>query len=298
MVKASQKLDLVVFGDTAIDHFYEVVKIPEINEASDVVNFHSFYGGMGANTAVVANSLGLDTALVSVIGTDAEDYRNYMKNLGIRLYLKGIFGETTKSMFFKKSGKQISFFYKGVTEKLNELDFDTDIIDSTECVYLARTYLDLQNRVARKCRNRFLVYNPGYGVFKFDKIPKRFKQILKKCNVLVLNHHELEHLRSIGFKLDFKLGPKVFLVTGGERGCRVYFRGAQINVPTHKRNAVDPSGAGDAFNAGFIAAHLRGYDIYDSVKIANATASFIVEEWGCQTNLPSWQDVMTRYKKI
>ncbi|OYT25878.1 MAG: hypothetical protein B6U97_04820 [Candidatus Altiarchaeales archaeon ex4484_96] len=298
MVKATLKTDLVVFGDTAIDHFYEVVDLPKKNHAADVLNFHSFYGGMGANTAVVANSLGIDTALVSVIGTDAEDYRNYMKNLGIKLYLKGIFGDTTKSMFFKKAENQISFFYKGVTDKLNELDFDGDIIKAAKCIYLARTYLNLQKRVARECKNRFLVYNPGYGVFKFTKIPSAFKQVLKQCNVLVLNHHELAHLSSIDFKLDFKLGPKVFLITQGDKGATVYFKGAQINVPTYKTKAVDPSGAGDAFNAGFIAAHLEGLDIYESVKLANATASFIVEQWGCQTNLPTWADVLHRYKKI
>ncbi|RLI93584.1 MAG: hypothetical protein DRO92_04000 [Candidatus Altiarchaeales archaeon] len=298
MPKNGEKLDLVVFGDTAIDHFYEVVDIPKINEAADVISFRSFYGGMGANTAVVAKSLGLKTALISVIGTDAEDYRNYMQNLGIELYLKGIFGDTTKSMFFKVNKKQISFFYKGVTEKLNELDFDTDIINYSECIYMARTYLDLQKRVAKRCRNKFLVYNPGYGVFKFDEIPKEFYQILRNCNVLVLNHHELEHLKEIGFKLDFKLGPKVFIITKGKKGCTVYFKGAQIHVPVYKTKVVDPSGAGDAFNAGFIAAHLRGYDIYDSVKIANATASFIVEKWGCQTNLPTWNDVINRYNKL
>ncbi|MCK4492395.1 MAG: hypothetical protein KAU03_07205 [Candidatus Altiarchaeales archaeon] len=61
---------------------------------------------------------------------------------------------------------------------------------------------------------------------------------------------------------------------------------------------MDASGAGDAFNAGFITAHLRGYDIYDSVKIGNATASFIIEKWGCQTNLPAWEGVMGRYEDI
>lgn len=298
MRNKGEKLDLVVFGDTAIDRFYEVLKLPRLNEAADVVKLHSFYGGMGANTAVVANSLGLKTALVSVIGTDAEDYRNYMQNLGIKLYLKGIFGDTTKSMFFKVDKKQISFFYKGVTEKLNELDFDNEMIESARCIYLARTYLNLQKRVSRECKDKFLVYNPGYGVFKFEKIPKEFMQIIRKCNALILNHHELEHLRKIGFKLDLKKGPKIFLITMGARGCMVYFKGAQIQVPIYKTEVVDPSGAGDAFNAGFIAAHLNEYDAYNSVKIANATASFIVEKWGCQTNLPKWEDVLDRYNTL
>ena len=65
--------------------------------------------GMGANTAVVANALGLKVGLCSVIGTDADDYRKYLENLGVKLFLKGIFGDTTKSMFFNANGNEQRF---------------------------------------------------------------------------------------------------------------------------------------------------------------------------------------------
>jgi ribokinase len=294
----TEELDLLVFGDTAIDHFYEVDNIPRLNNASEVIKSRSFYGGMGANTAVMATSLGLKVGLVSVIGTDAEDYLNYMKNFGVKLFFKGVFGDTTRSMFFKTNGKGISFFYKGVTSMMNDIEVDKDLIENAKCIYMARTYLKLQKKVSRYCRNKFLVYNPGYGVFKFDKIPEDFYRILRKVKVLILNKHELEHLKEIGFKLDFKLGPKVFLITRGSRGCNLYSREAEIKIPIYKTQVVDASGAGDAFNAGFIAAQVRDFDLYESVKVGNVTASFVVEKWGCQTNLPNWEAVMERYKKI
>lgn len=294
-----EDLDLLVFGDTAIDHFYEVDKIPKINNASEVIKFRSFYGGMGANTAVVATNLGLKTALVSVIGSDAEDYVNYMRNIGVKLLFEGVFGDTTKSLFFKANGKGMSFFYKGVTSMLDDLEIDKDkekAIEKAKCVYLARTYLRLQKKVAKLCRGKFLVYNPGYGVFKFEKIPEDFYRILRAVKVLILNRHELEHLKSIGFKLDSKTGPKVFLITLGSKGCEIYSKDTNIRVPIYETQVVDASGAGDAFNAGFIAAQLRGFDLYSSVKVGNATASFVVEKWGCQTNLPNWDMVIERYK--
>jgi nucleoside kinase len=298
-------LDVLVIGDTAIDNFYEVDKLPKMNTASEVTGFRQFYGGMGANTAVVGRSIGLKTGLVSVVGTDAEDYRMYLQNLGIKLYLKGIFGDTTRSLFFKTNGDLISFFYKGVTEKLADLDPEKDleitkkVIKDVGCIYMARTYLRLQNKMASMGKDKFIVYNPGYGVFKFDEVPAIFYRILKKTSVLILNHHELEHLKKLGFNPGAKnLGPKVFLVTKGDAGCTIYTKDEEINVPIYKTKAVDASGAGDAFNAGFIAAQLRKYDIINSVKIGNATASFIVESWGCQTNLPTWEAVMSRYEQI
>lgn len=298
-------LDVLVIGDTAIDNFYEVNRIPKPNSASEVLGFRQFYGGMGANTAVVARTLGMRTGLVSVIGTDAEDYRMYMQNLGINLFLKGIFGDTTRSLFFKDAtGELISFFYKGVTEKLSDLDpvkdleITKDVVAGVGCVYMARTYLGLQRRISSMCRGKFLVYNPGYGVFKFEEIPEIFYRILKNTSVLVVNHHELAHLKKIGFDSWKKHGPKILIVTKGERGCSVHTHETEFEVPTYKTSVVDASGAGDAFNAGFIAARLRGFSVYDSARAANATASYIVEKWGCQTNLPTWEMVMSRYEQI
>ena len=298
-------MDVLVIGDTAIDNFYEVDRLPRANTASEVMGFRQFYGGMGANTAVVGRSIGLKTGLVSVIGTDAEDYRMYLQNLGIKLFLKGVFGDTTRSLFFKTNDDLISFFYKGVTEKLNELDPVKDleitkkVIKDVGCIYMARTYLRLQYKMASMGKDKFIVYNPGYGVFKFEEVPDIFYKILKKTSVLILNHHELEHLKKLGFNPWKKnLGPKVFLVTKGDEGCTIYSGKQEMNVPVYKTKSLDGSGAGDAFNAGFIAGQLRKYDLLNSVKLGNATASFIVEKWGCQTNLPTWDAVLSRYEQI
>ena len=291
----------MVFGDTAIDNFYEVEKLPKTNEAEDVLRGGRFYGGMGANTAVVANNLGLKVGLVSVIGTDAEDYRNYMANQGIKMYLKGIFGDTTKSMFFKTPTQQISFFYKGVTEQLDELDpqseFGKSITKDVKTVYMARTYLKMQKKVCQSYKDTKKIYNPGYGIFQFEKIPPRFNSIIKAADIILLNHHELAHLKRIGYNISLK-PHQTLIITCGEDGAKIITKQTQIGINAYKTKAVDASGAGDAFNGGLIAAKLRGYDIFESVKIANATSSFIVEKWGCQTNLPTWEQVMERYKKI
>jgi nucleoside kinase len=294
-------LDLLVFGDTAIDSFYEVGKLPELNEASDVTASRRFYGGMGANTAVVANKLGLSVGLVSVIGTDADDYRKYMEGQGIKLYLKGVFGDTTKSMFFKSDGDQISFFYKGVTELLDCLDpeaeFGKRLTRDVRMVYMARTYLEMQHRVVGMYRGMPKVYNPGYGVFKFDRLPRTFRAVMAESDVVVLNHHELKRLESVGFRMKPSAG-QTFIITRGAKGASVHGRETRVDIPAYQTKVVDASGAGDAFNAGFMAGRLRGFDIYESVKLGNAAASYIVEEWGCQTNLPSWEQAMERYNKI
>ncbi len=294
-------LDLLVFGDTAVDSFYEVDRLPHPDEASEVRCARRFYGGMGANTAVVANKLGLKVGLVSVIGTDADDYRAYMEGQGVKLYLKGVFGDTTRSMFYKAGSGQVSFFYKGVTEMLDDLDpeaeFGKQLPKDVKAVYMARTYLGMQRRVVDAWGSSVKVYNPGYGIFKFDRIPKSFRTVVAESAVVVVNHHEMNHLHKLGYALKPAMGQTV-IVTRGEKGASVYARDTKMDVPAYPAKVVDSSGAGDAFNAGFIAAQQKGYDIYESVKLGNAAASFIVEEWGCQTNLPTWDVVVERFNRI
>ena len=286
-----ENLDLLVFGDTAIDYFCVVNRLPRINTASEILEMHRFYGGMGANTAVISSRLGLKTGLISIIGTDAEDYKKYLKGNGIRVFLKEIPGDTSRSIFLKSSRGEISFFYRSVTEELDRLkpdrDFNGELIKKSSVIYLARTYLNLQRRILRLCKNKFLVYSPGYGVFKFDRIPKDFCRIIKKANVLVLNENEVKHLKEVGFVIDFKSGPDILLITKGRGGCSIYTKDLKINVPAYRIRVADASGAGDSFNAGFIAAIRRGYDVHNAAKIGNATASFIIEKWGCQTNIPT-----------
>jgi ribokinase len=59
---------------------------------------------------------------------------------------------------------------------------------------------------------------------------------------------------------------------------------------------ADPTGAGDAYRAGFLTAFSRGYDPLIACRVGTVTASYVVEKTGCQTNLPSWDRMEERYR--
>ncbi|VVB55373.1 putative sugar kinase [uncultured archaeon] len=120
--------------------------------------------------------------------------------------------------------------------------------------------------------------------------------MLKKTDALILNRKEFDHLRGIGFDATTKGNPGILLVTEGALGCAVHTKNTETQIPAYQADAVDPSGAGDAFNAGFIAGRIKGFDVYESVRMGNAVAAFAVEKWGCQTNLPSWEEAERRIR--
>ncbi len=304
MKNNTHKIDLLVFGDICIDYFYEVDNIPTLNESAKAITLKKFFGGMGANTAVAARKLGLDVGFFSVAGHDANDYISYLQNLGIKLNLKAIFGETTHSLFFKNPHGFISFFYKGVSEKVEELtkEVNPDVIENAKCVYLARTYLNLYQKVVKLCKKNknFVVFNPGYGVFELSREDEeKLRKILKFVDVLVVNEEEYKICKEKNLEEAVNFGnKKILIITKGADGADVITNSGSVHVDAYKTKAVNESGAGDAFNAGFIAAHLRNFNLTDCVRFGNATASFVVENYGCQTSLIDWNAVMNRFDKL
>ncbi len=69
----------------------------------------------------------------------------------------------------------------------------------------------------------------------------------------------------------------------------------QADVPLSR--VADPTGAGDGYRAGFWAAKIRGYSDLIACRIGSIVSSFIIKKVGAQTNLPSWSQVVERYKK-
>jgi len=81
----------------------------------------------------------------------------------------------------------------------------------------------------------------------------------------------------------------------GKDGSVLHEGGHTSCIPVFQVNLADPTGAGDAYRAGFLTAYYRGYDPLTSCKIGTTTASFAVEKTGCQTNLPDWEQMKARY---
>ena len=75
-------------------------------------------------------------------------------------------------------------------------------------------------------------------------------------------------------------GPSVVVVKLAERGAVVVAGGPPKHVPVSPLDAVDPTGAGDAFCGGFAAAHLRGESPVDAVAIGAAEAAIAISAFG------------------
>ena len=68
----------------------------------------------------------------------------------------------------------------------------------------------------------------------------------------------------------------------------------KIEVESIYRPAVDPTGAGDSYKAGFVSRLIYGASLEEAAKFASSVSSFVVEKQGCQTNMPTYDDAYNR----
>ncbi len=101
---------------------------------------------------------------------------------------------------------------------------------------------------------------------------------------------ELENLRSV-------LGAEILVVKAGKDGCLVVWEEGIRLVPAMKVKVLDTTGAGDAFNAGFLLGISRGLGPLDACKLGNALAGYKCEGEGARF-LPTLNKLIRRWPDL
>jgi sugar/nucleoside kinase (ribokinase family) len=85
-------------------------------------------------------------------------------------------------------------------------------------------------------------------------------------------------------------GPSAVIIKRGAQGSTVATREGNFDIPAFKVEPVDTTGAGDAFDAGFIFAFLRGKPLVECANYGNAAGALKTLRSGCE-GLPDLKSV-------
>ncbi len=126
---------------------------------------------------------------------------------------------------------------------------------------------------------------------------------INKVDWLIVNESEGEALTSKtsasdilhDLKLQF---PKTKIVlTQGEKGLLCMDLNRQINIPAHKIEAVDTTGAGDTFIGFFLAALVQKKELKAALRGASAAAAICATRQGAASSIPDLEEVQQFMKK-
>ena len=89
------------------------------------------------------------------------------------------------------------------------------------------------------------------------------------------------------------------ITTLGKYGVRYESKKEKMEVKGYKlKKVIDPTGAGDAWRGGFIAAISSGKTIRESLRLGNVMASFAIEKYGTVNHMPTKQAIEKRLSSL
>lgn len=290
---------ICVVGSSMIDLISRVPRLPQLGETMFGHSFHLGYGGKGANQAVMAAKLGARVSLVAKLGRDVfgeGTLKNYREQ-GIDT-THVLFDESRSSgvapIFVDDNAQNFIVIVPGANSGLSPTDvqasrsviLDADILISQLEIPVETTLEAF--RIARSGGVRTIL-NPAPAA----PIPD---ELLQLADICAPNETETELLTSLPAKTRadaeaaarhlLARGPRTVILTLGERGALLVEENGVTEIPAVQVNAVDPTGAGDAF-IGSLAVFLgEGLSTDDAIRRANAVAGLSVTRIGTQVSFP------------
>ena len=297
-------LDLFSIGSwTLFDHLLRVERLPRDGETvpldmpgSELNVVH--FGDCSANIAAAAGRLGLRAGLGMVVGDDFETsgYRQHLTNLGVDLagveVRSGARSGHSYNVFdYENHGFCLS--HLGVAAVQDDWTPPLTLIDGARALVVSEMFSPYTLAAIENARGQGRMTAINGMVASAGACAERF---LAAADMLFLSRGEAKDLQAALGVADaaglLTRGPELVVVTQGSAGSLWYTRAGTARVPpVPAARFVDSTGAGDAFVAGALFGLLAGLDGPQAGRCAAVEASFVVETWGCQTNLPSPGDL-------
>ncbi|OGG23760.1 hypothetical protein A3A79_00955 [Candidatus Gottesmanbacteria bacterium RIFCSPLOWO2_01_FULL_43_11b] len=276
-------------------------RIHRISLSFLVTKLSKQFGGTATNISYNLNLLGVEPIILATAGDDFASLRSFMRKNNISSQYVKTYKDVSTSTYFvitDKDDNQIGSFYVGAQKYASKLSLKP-FINNVDLVMIAPTDPKAMIKYVKECRQYNLpyFYAPTFQLATFT--PTQLREGVEGAHILFGNDYEIalmKHKLEISHEELVAMVP-ILITTLGSRGSVIETRTDSIHVKAVKTHSVvDPTGAGDAYQAGFIAGHLRNYDVQISGQMGATTAAYTVEKYGTVTHKFTKKDFIKRYK--
>ena len=269
-------------------------------------------GGAESNVAIGLVRLGIPASWISVLGDDelGELVLHRLRAEGVDTSGVRRIADRATGLYLREevAGRLRVYYYRSgsAAATLSPNAFDPSMLQgaaflhltgitgalSQECAeflpWAATTARDAGVRVSYDVNYRSRLWEPSAAQAATEAL-------LPLIDVLFVGHDEANALW--GWETDTaleqlsKIGPSEVILKLGADGCAAMINGEQLTSPGFPARQLDPIGAGDAFDAGYLAATLWGWAPEKRLSAANAMGAFCVQNLGDYEGLPNRREL-------
>jgi len=272
---------VTVVGSINLDLVAYVERLPQPGETVGGARFQRHPGGKGANQALAAARLGADVRLIGLVAVDdlADEALGHLEDAGVDLSGVGWLGEGEEHtgvalILVAEDGENQIVVAPGANAHLRPRHVDARGADAVLCQL--EIPLDTVEEAARQAS----------GLFCLNAAPARElpDALLERADLVVVNQYEL---RRLGGR------PRgLVAITLGDEGARLLQGGEEVARARPPRvDAVDATGAGDAFTACLAVSLLEGRDREEALRRACAAGALAASRRGAQPSLPTAAEI-------
>jgi 2-dehydro-3-deoxygluconokinase len=299
-------LDIVAFGEPLVEFTAE-----ERGPLGAIRTFRRGWGGDTSNAAVAAARLGVSVGYVTRLGLD-EFGRSFLalwRAEGVDTSRVVVDPEAFTGVYFvafEEDGAHDFTYYRqhSAASRLRAGDLDPDYIAGarifhtsgiTQAISDSSRAATQEAIAAARAKNVAISYDANIRpkLAPLSTLRETFESTVTLADIVFVSDEDLRHLygevpldRAVGAILG--RGPRLVVVKAGVRGCLVAGAdGRRDAVPAFPVRPVDTTGAGDAFDAGFLVRWLEGGPPNEAAEFANAVAALTTSGLGAVGPLPT-----------
>ncbi len=308
--------NFLVIGRAGMDFFPH----PPGTKTEEATEFRSGLGGSAANTAAGICIFGGKADLVTCVSDDSVGRYclNQLDHYGVgRTHVRNVGGEFRNSLavYETRVEQHQSVIYRNGAADFEMSIEDVEALDYTAygalitagTVFAAEPSRSAAFRAFELAREAGLpiIFDIDYRPYSWPS-PQVAEEVLSKAgglaDMIVGNDEEFGFMAGDIAKGEQKAkslaetSAEVVIYKMGEKGAVTYTGNDVITTGIYKVEALKPTGAGDSFMAGLMAAIAAGHDLKDAIHRGSACAAIVVGKPGCAPALPNLTELETFLK--
>lgn len=294
-------MTILVVGDANADMSGALEHFPTEGDDTQVTALEWGSGGSAANVAAAMGRLGAPARLLARVGSDpaAEIALRIARGAGADLSAVQIDTSIATGLCFaavSPSGERTFFSFRGANTALEPIE-PAQLVGVDWLHISGYALLEAQQRATtatliEDAAARDIPISLDLCLLTLRAWRAEIAALLPRLEILFANELELAELcpgveQTAAVEQLNNAGPAMVVIKLGPRGALAAGRNTRRAAPAFSVDAIDTNGCGDAFVAGFLAAHRRGLALEHCCTLANAIGALTATRRGAAEALPT-----------